>query len=76
MWGFIKTMVQTLISPLIILYLKTKVIKTEDDQGRYDLIAGIAMEAATDAVRRLLSMPLPPQRRQRIPGSGCRAACG
>ena len=52
-WQFLKVVVSPAVSLFLIPYLKTKVIVDDDDQRRYDLIAGIAKEAADEAVLRL-----------------------
>lgn len=51
-WGAVKLIAQPLISIYLLPYLAKKVIVTNTDQRRYDLIAGIAFEVAADFVQR------------------------
>lgn len=54
MFGFFKLIFAPIIMPLVELILipkiRNKVIRTETDRKRFDLIAGIAQEAAEEAV--------------------------
>ena len=53
MWGMIRAIIVPLVQVVLIPWLGTKVVITTNDQKRYDLIAGIAKEAADEAVLRL-----------------------
>lgn len=56
MWGLIRAIVTPVVQIVLIPWLASKVIVTSTDQKRYDLIAGIAKEAAEEAVLRLPGM--------------------
>lgn len=51
-WSAVKLIAQPLISVYLIPYLLKKVIITKTDQRRYDLIAAISFEVASDLVQR------------------------
>ena len=46
MLGFLKTLIQPLVSMVLIPWLKQKVVVTKGDQARFDLIQALAGEAA------------------------------
>jgi len=44
--SFLKSLVSPLVSLVLLPWLKNKVLKTEEDKGRFELIAAISAEAA------------------------------
>jgi len=46
MFSFLKTLIQPLVSLVLIPWLKQKVVVTQGDQARFDLIQSLAAEAA------------------------------